>query len=241
MKKIFYILIVGIMIISLCSCNNKKEDSSNNSTEQNISTANGIDTTSDSKETDTRNNSNLDINKQEEVTEPSRFVYTDIFIDGLPTELVDNFISLTSFDNKFGEPIKSEYSTLYDDYFLLTREYLNFSLDLFLGKDKNRTEGTLATIVSQSKTESIVKDIVIGDSLDKVINTFLNEENEIYNDIDYGQIQVLYGDHIKDQSYAFILYENNNPKEIRYIDEQMKLVFYIEENLISKIEFTIPC
>lgn len=233
MKKIFYILIVGIMLMSLCSCNNKKEDNSKNNLDKNISSANDTDATSYSKETDTSNNTNN--NNQEEVSTESSFVDTDISIDGLPS--IDSIISFQSLDNRFGTLKKSSYSTAYDDEFDTTREYPDFSIDLNIGQNKNRTEGTISKILSLSKTESIVKGIVVGDSMNKVLSTFFNENNEQTSHNYYGDIKILYGDEDLYNNCAYIIYKDDNPSIIKYVGESIVLIFTIDNNNnISQIE-----
>lgn len=232
MKKIFFILLVGIMIISLCSCNNKKEDSTNNSLEQNDSVRKDTNTTSDSIK---ENDKSLDINNQEEVSTESSFVDTDISIDGLPS--IDSIISFQSLDNKFGALIKSEYFTAYDDEFDTTREYSDFSIDLNIGQNKNRTEGTISKILSLSKTESIVKGIVVGDPMNKVLSTFFNENNEQSSHNYYGDIKILYGDEDLYNNCAYIIYKDDNPSIIKYVGESIVLIFTIDNNNnISQIE-----
>ncbi|WP_273320597.1 hypothetical protein [Vallitalea guaymasensis] len=233
MKKIICIVLMLTITIALSSCNKRIEDSINNNLDKNISIENDIET-----QTDTTVETNLDTDKQEKVKiEPSHFVYTDISIDGFPTELFNSNISFKSLDNKFGELIKAEYFTAFDDVFITTRDYTDFSIDLYLGENKNRTEGFITNIVSLSKTESIVKDIVVGDSMDKVLTTFFNEDNERIDDNYYGDIKILYGDEDLYNKCAYIIYKDDTPSIIKYVGETVVLIFTIDsDNNVSKIE-----
>lgn len=141
-------------------------------------------------------------------------------------------------DDLFGDCTIEHYD-IYEDYYGMARKYKEFEFNLILGDTKETSDGLIYGISTISKDISIVKSIHIGDGINDIVSKFPDEKNTIIENPDFGTIKVLYGtvEHMKNSGYIF--YENNEVKEINYIEEGTRLRFYMDNDVLIKITLSM--